>query len=484
MHRKSEKGMLLVFTVVAVFIVSSVVGTLLTLTTAGTAREKARDFKFKSREVAEAALDLSLNALRQATDGQDNDGDGLVDEGLDQPSLFPPGVMATLEGNLGRIGTLNWNQAKDSNGNNVPDFGEGGVVPLDFSGGEVFAYTIFSENDGLDNDGDGVFDEQDEAGSLSVIAQGRYGDYVSQVQYKGIFTELLSPPNPPTWSPQQAFVAGGDLKVSGNVDIYGANGSIHSNKYMDLGGSTHVTGDATSSGGGVVDPANVDGTVDTGAPEIPIPDINATNMKALADQAVADGADVYLLQADGKVVKDGVVLADGTEYHGWKMDASGDWSLSSNAADLDGLFYTPGSVVITGCKTGINMTVLSEGNISISGNGMFNPYYENFFIVSLHDIKLSGTPQETGDVGVILAREQIKASGNVFVRGTIMAADLDNASSFVEDTTLAEDMILDTTITGNFDIEYNGGFSTSLPIYDPNAGKYKLDPTFCAYEER
>jgi len=55
-----------------------------------------------------------------------------------------------------------------------------------------------------------------------------------------------------------------------------------------------------------------------------------------------------------------------------------------------------------------------------------------------------------------------------------VAADLDDVSDFVTATTIA----------GTFDIEYNGGFTTNIPVFDPQDPHFKLDPVFCAYEER
>lgn len=483
MYRRREKGVLLIITMIVVFIVAGVTGSLLSITTSGSAREMGRDLKFKAREISEAGLDMSLNALRQATDGVDNDGDGSVDEGSDAANMFAPATIAQLEGNLGRIGTLNWTLANDSNGNNLPDFGEQNITPVDLVGGQFFSYSVFSENDGIDNDADGSTDEEDESGSITIIARSQLENYSSTVQFSGIFTETMGPPNPPTWVPDAAFVSGGDVTVTGNCDIYGTLGNIHSNKFMDLGGSSNVTGNATSSEGGNINPGNVAGTVDTAAPIVGVPDINLTNLQALRDEAIAAGADVYFLNDDGTIMKGGAIVSAGGEYHGWKL--SGDeWSLSSNKADLDGLFYIDGNVKITGCKQGINMTVLTEGNVAMSGNGQFNSYYNDYFLVSLHDIELSGTPQTTGDLGIIIAREQVKATGNVFVRGMIMACDLDNASAYVDDTLIASDEVTQTSIAGNFDVEYNGGFSTTFPVFTPGSNKYKLDPTFSAYEER
>jgi len=481
-YRRSERGVLLVLTVFVVFIVAAVSSSLMTISTAGANREKARDFKFKSREIAEAALDMSLNSLRQATDSVDNDNDGQADEGIEEQNLFSSSTVAKLEGNLGRLGSLGWTSGSDSNGNGIPDFGEQGVTPIALSGGDFITYSVFSEADGVDNDKDGVTDEADEAGSVSIVAQGRHGDYSSTVRYSGIFTETLSPPNPVSWVPNAAFVSGGDLKVTGNCDIIGTMGNIHSNKYMDLGGSSSVSGDATSSGGGCINPGSVGGVVNTSAPEVMVPDVNLSNMQMIRDSAVSDAKDVYLLNNDGSITKGGIVVANGVAYHGWSL--SGDtWTLSSNKADLDGLFYSTTNVKLTGGKVGISMTVLSEGNVTISGNGKFTSYYQDFFLVSLKDIKLSGTPQQGGSLGIILAREQVQATGNVDIKGAILAADLDNASGFVESTSIS-DLIATSLISGNFDIEYNGGLTTTLPVYDPNSGKFKFDPTFSAYEER
>ena len=74
------------------------------------------------------------------------------------------------------------------------------------------------------------------------------------------------------------------------------------------------------------------------------------------------------------------------------MSAGGTWTLS-NKADLDGLFYAGGDVQLRGSKQKISMTLLTEGNISMNGSGNFTAYYDNFFLIALKDISLSGTPQ-------------------------------------------------------------------------------------------
>jgi hypothetical protein len=473
MHNQRQRGILLVLAAVMIVIVSSIAATLLAASLGGSRREAARTRKFKSREIAEAGLDLSLGCLRQATDGVDNDVDGVVDEGIDADDIFYPGVVLLLEGNLGRLGCEAWTAVDDANGNRIPDFGETHVAPVPLSGGECFVYSVFSENDAVDNDEDGSVDEDDEAGSVTLIAQARYGGFVSTLRYTGMFTEKLKTPDTPLWSPRAAFAAGGDLRVTGHCSIFGDEGNVHSNKFMDLGGACTVTGDATSSGGGNVDASNVGGTVNTAADKIEIPDINKDALEALRDGAAAEGKDVYVLGLDGSIKKNGVLVSSGGVYHGWKF-ANDWWQVSGGAVDLDGVFYTEANVHITACNRDLDITVLAEGNISLNGNGKWEPYYEKFFLVSLKDVLIAGTPQESGDIGVILAREQVKTSGTAFVRGIIMAADLDDTGSFITET----------LITGNFDIEYNGEYVTPIPIVDPGSNRYKFDPTFSAYEER
>jgi hypothetical protein len=472
--KKKQQGSILVFSIIMVFIAMGVSSTLISFTTAGANRVLGGEFKFKSKEIAEAAIGLSLNALRQATDGFDNDGDGTIDEGVEVANIFQPSVVAKIEGNLGRIGTVSWTMSNDANGNGLPDFGESNVDPINMSGGETFSYTIFSENDGLDNDSDGTTDEEDEAGFMYILTQGRYESYDTTMRYSGKFSEKWTPPPPPNWCPNTAFACGGDMTVLGNCNVLGTEGNIHSNGFLDLGGSSSIIGDATASEGGNIDPANVGGVVDTSVTKLFIPDITKANVLGLRDQAASAGKDVYYLNPDGSIVKNGTTLSGGGAYHGWEQQAGGEWKLNGNQADLDGLFYSEKDVYIGGGKQNLSMTVVSEGNVAFNGNGKYTSYYDNFFLVSLKDIKLSGTPQESGDLGAVMAREQIMAEGTTFIRGTVMAADMAHDSIFVTST----------TVSGTFDVEYNGGFSTNFPMFDPNSKRYKFDPDFAAYEEQ
>ncbi|MCU0723272.1 MAG: hypothetical protein MUC63_06610 [Planctomycetes bacterium] len=174
---------------------------LLVAFTWGPREETGPDLRMKSREIAQAAYALCLRNLRQATDGLDNDGDGVADEGV-EPGVdcLDPAVLVVLEGQLGRVGVSDWGPGRDANGNGLPDFGEPGVEPVPCLGGEMFAVAIFSQRDGRDNDGDGIVDEDDEAGTVEVVAGGRFLGDVTLVRARG----ELPVPEEGVWPPAAA----------------------------------------------------------------------------------------------------------------------------------------------------------------------------------------------------------------------------------------------------------------------------------------
>jgi hypothetical protein len=109
----------------------------------------------------------------------------------------------------------------------------------------------------------------------------------------------------------------------------------------------------------------------------------------------------------------------------------------------------------------------------MAGNGTFKPFYQSIVFVAKGDIKITGTPNQVWE-GIILAREQIFLAGNPDLQGVVMAADQDDSFDLVTG---------DSKITGNITLTYNGGLTTDIPIVT-NSNKFRLDPTFAAYEER
>ncbi|MHC4779977.1 MAG: hypothetical protein ACYTFG_15505 [Planctomycetota bacterium] len=489
MNRSSEKGALLILTLVVVLIVGGMVTTMLTVSVSGARREKGRDEKFKSREIAEAALDVSINNLRQATDGVDNDGDNVVDEGTTaRPFEVPFGhynsvEIGLMEGQLGRIGALNWSPANDPNGNGRPDFGEPGVVPVPFSGGEMIAYAIFSELDGLDNDGDGTIDNAEEAGALAIVALGRFPavpvgqapagtEIVSLATFNGIFTQELAPPNPPLWDPNAAIATGGSLTATGGSTVLGTSGNMHANQTLTLDGNTSLTGDATATGSLVLglgfDPTKVGGIMDGSAGKVDIPNIDPESYRQHAD---------FQFLSTGDVVDRNNNLLGSGSYNGWAHQQDGSWKPPRNSPNVVGTVFVEGSVHMpagTGYwnGAGTSMTLIATGDIKINSQGTFSPAYGSLFCVAGGDIRITAQTQMSTP-GIILAREQVHINGGANLLGVVMAADIDNASAMVDGLS---------QINGGMNITYNGGLQTDIPIII-ETNQYVLDPTFAAYEE-
>jgi|GEM_PF-2050080 len=491
MAQPSERGSILLLALAIITIVAGMVTTLVTISMARSKGLGTREQKFTSREIAESGAMLSMNNLRQVTDGKDNDANGQVDDGCD---VHPPEVpyghfsaseIAGLEGQLGRIGTLWWTASDDANNNGWPDFGESHVQPSPLSGGEFFAYTLFSELDGLDNDGDGTVDEGDESGSVTVFALGRYpagaGGIVSRVVCSAIFTEEQPPPDPPLWSPNSAIAAGSALEVSGTSDITGDGGSVHSNDVLTLsGGAARIEQTATACNGitgNTSQVLNLNGAplaVNPAAPEADLPDPRPETLKSLATHIFAADGAVY--DANGTQVS-----PPGANFGGWKLDGTtGEWTLSGQVS-YTGVAYLEGNVKLSGVGGNnpppVNMSIIATGNLQVTGNGTYIsalPATQLLFVAG-GDIKLTGASSSGDQVfeGVIVAREQIHQSGTSDLNGVMTAANLDDRHALVTEN----------RVTGTALVYYDGTIDTNLPVYIPT-NRYILDPAFSAYEEQ
>ncbi|MHC4777269.1 MAG: hypothetical protein ACYTFG_01695 [Planctomycetota bacterium] len=494
MYRHRERGALLIITVTIVFIIAGMVGAMLTISVGAASRERSVSTRFSSREIAEAAIDVSLNNIRQATDGVDNDGDGTTDEGLDAHEPETPfghynlAEIAAIEGQLGRVGTGGWTLAADANGNGYPDIGETGVNPMAFSRGQVIAYTIFSELDGIDNDSDGTTDEVDEAGSLTVVAQGLYNGVTSTAMFSGILTETLPPPDPEMWVPVAAAAAEGNLLVTGSATVDGSQGNVHANTDCGvMNAAATISGNASAHMGLFVHENNAL-PAERQLPGVDRADIPDVRPETLKDQATHDFA------MDGKVydpVTGAQIWDTATQgsYQGWVIATDlvtgrPTWTFGGGGASYQGTGYFQGDVRLAGVGGGGNgaplpLTVIAEGSIQVAGNGNYAPHNANqIYLLAAGDIKINGNPNQN-HAGMIIAREQIVVAGNPTLEGVLMAADLDDAETLVSPPVDGGSLV----IQGSMHLTYNGGLNPLIPVYVP-VNQYILDPTFSAYEER
>ncbi|MCU0723271.1 MAG: hypothetical protein MUC63_06605 [Planctomycetes bacterium] len=488
MERRKFTGSTLVLTVVILTIVAGIAAVLFFSASQGRRGKSSVEWKFRSREIALSALDLSVAAMRQATDGIDNDGDGEIDESIRYGvDLLDPAVAATVEGALGRVGTAGWTPSDDLDRNGRPDFGEGGIAPVPCAGGVLIAYTVFSQRDGCDNDGDGCVDEDGEAGWVTIWASGAYGDARTDFCCKGRFTDLFAPPGSPPWSPDAALLCGGNLALAGAASVAGLRADVHSNGSLSLRGRCTVAGDATAAAGLTRSgAAAVGGTVDGAAPHVALPDVDPAALRGEAD---------FVLREDGRVEdRVGAVVHDATRsgpFRGWSPEAGG-WRFGGDGQDpalARGTYYVCGDASIAGTGPSVSvgkyggggtatffLSVIATGSVQASGNTRLQACHpDGLLFVAGGDVRITGTPSlDQLFQGVVAAREQVFIGGTPEIQGAVVAQDAAGLRPLV-----AADEVPGTPL-----ITYDGGLSTRLPLLDPAHPWFRLDPKLVSYEER
>jgi hypothetical protein len=487
MNSKKEYGSILLMTVVMVLLVACIAASLFSVVLAASRRERAADDKLRSRELALAARDLSIANLRQVTDGADNDGDGQVDEFIEfGVDILDPLVYPSVEGRLGRIGIAGWTPADDLDRDGHPDFGERGVAPVPMAGGSLLAYTVFSQGDGFDNNGDGQVDEPAEAGFVTVVALGRFGSSVTSISAKGKFTDLFAPPLSPTWSPDAAMLCGGNLGITGTASFAGAQADVHANGTLTLSGTCSVSGDATAAEGlSRSGSASVSGIADGNAPRAAIPYVHPPSIRSEAD---------FVLLADGRVQDrwENVIhdAARSGSFRGWTPVAGG-WRFSGNGQDpalARGVYYVCGDAAIAGTGQSVSvgnsgggtqtffLSVIATGSVQVSGNTRLQACHPaGLLFVAGGDLRVTGTPSlDQLFQGVLAAHEQVHIGGTPEIQGAVVAQDGGRSAGLN-----TENLVPGTPL-----ITYDGGLNTNLALLDPRQPWFLLDPKILSYEER
>ena len=238
--------------------------------------------------------------------------------------------------------------------------------------------------------------------------------------------------------PLAAIVSDGDLGMNGSVEILGTDGSVHSNGGLTItGGAVSVAGTVTASGTYSGSPAG-----SGGAPPLPMMEIHASDYLAYAD---------FILTSDGTMTNQaGTVLCAEAPCNDWDFD-DGDWSFGSGGSEPDtGTYYVEGPVTVTG-NPEVQITIIAEGSIDISGSPELTPDTPGLFLVTDGDLEISGN-LETNAPGQMLVHEQVSLSGNVELIGQLI----------VEDAATVSDLVTENTISGNVEITYNGGLNTNV----------------------
>lgn len=278
-----------------------------------------------------------------------------------------------------------------------------------------------------------------------------------------------------------AIVSRGDLQISGNPQVQGSQGCVHTNRSTLINGSPNFSTQPTSSSTMTITggSAQLNGNPLTPAPNhpsAPIPSINVLNFNGTNLAQAVTEAGGYILHWNGQVTRGGTVTCtfsspnfctvaapaisvmcggacpniDGAPFP-WEF-AGGTptpkWQFSGNAAGPNRPFFVEGWVNINGspgsATTPWRTTIVALNTIDVSGTpyiAPFNPLFqpaptttwaamtpaakalENMLFVSGNDIGLGGNAGVAGEPGIILAHQQIKYNGNPTINGMTIAED-------------------------------------------------------------
>ena len=260
-----------------------------------------------------------------------------------------------------------------------------------------------------------------------------------------------------------ALLVNGDLTMNGSNGIIGLEGNVHANGNINAnGGSGTITGDFHASG--TIDPGGlaIGGTVGGGYPTITVPNVNAADYYSLStwvleadgDKSSRDPATGALTACSGKTC-----TIDGWNYSG------GSWSWSGGTQPPNGTYYVQGSVSVKGTGTPGqgSVSIISEGNITLTGNGNFAPGNSSGIqFVANGDMSMGVDANDENSVaGQILIREQFKMHGKGQFEGRVTVQNKDSATNgctttFV-DCRRGDNDISANTLNGGITITYDGG---------------------------
>ena len=253
-----------------------------------------------------------------------------------------------------------------------------------------------------------------------------------------------------------AIVTNNSLTISGNPDILGAQGGVHSNQNLTVSGNPTIEQNATAAATYTTTGSpDVGGTAGSGYPNLTIPQVRASDYRDEAD---------YILNSDGRLefAATGAVLCNASSNsnackaaYAWVYDGPTGWSISSNNDPPTGTYYVEGSASISGnlgSHTPVEISIIAEGSIDLSGNSDLKPHSPELLFVTDGDLKIAGLV--TSDIleGQILVHEQLMISGNPTLAGQIL----------VEDAATTSTLVTNNTISGNPTIVYNGIAGSSV----------------------
>jgi hypothetical protein len=321
---------------------------------------------------------------------------------------------------------------------------------IDYHGSTFFAKL---ENN---NDGGGTSNDTDNILKLTVEGWGG-GNATGQRSQQIILESMVSYKIVP-YAPESAVVVGGSLKVKGSVYIEGVPDALQTNGLIEIDGGT-ISGNVVSSGTVNQTGGTVNGTKTSNAAPVKIPEIKPSDYAYLAD---------HIFKPNGKVYNStGVQIATPL---GWSYDGTSTWKKTGNDID-NGVYYFYGvspplsnaNVEIGGSEgSGTNpvtVTMIAEGGIKITGSPslMPSPLGGGICLMAGGDLMMRGAGGNVYGNGLYAAHEQVSLNGTPDIRGVLLAED-----AIDKDTLVSSGSLIDVTISGNSNIQYNGTLTTIL----------------------
>ncbi len=455
---RSEQGIALVIVLLLMAVISALATGLTVTSQMEVAMAQNEMYYVGARAAAEAGLNRARAAIVADTTtnllaGQD----GAVDDAT------PAATVNADNGNIDFLLTGGPTYALDANGQYTYT-----IQILDDDDPSLYATALSAPQlvaMGAEN-GNGYINTNDRL-VLQATGSGPNGTTVRLRRLiSSIDTLVAPPPVAPPAGVNAAIVVDGNLTISGNPNVNGSNGSVHANGDMSISGNPTITQNAFASGTySTSGSPNVGGSSGGGQPTVTVPEVNASDYLFLATHILTTGGQVQTLDNPSTVANEAATC--NAPCLNWSF-SGGNWSISGNSA-TSGTFYAQGtgSVRISGnpgsAKTPIELSIIAEGSIEISGNPYLKPQNSSLYqFVTNGDLKLGGNVDidPTTVEGQSLVRDQLMISGNPDIRGRIIVKNHTTVSPI-------ENIVSSSVISGNPEVTYNGTFAGLAPPPSP-----------------
>ena len=261
-----------------------------------------------------------------------------------------------------------------------------------------------------------------------------------------------------SYSPSNAVLSNGPLKIGGSASVLGSLGNVHANGSIEVvGGALTVEGNLTATGTITNGQTGWLG----GQPPQEVPEVTPRSVydKFALDPDFTEywydlcpDGDVHAPSASGPCT--GVEIHDDDDgtFRGWELKDSG-WT--NDRDPVDGIYYIyQEQAKVRGTATLWEATIITEpagddgslvrGDIEMTGNPILHGYLPDIALIAGRDLDIQGTGAGDGEYeGLLGAHEQFKVTGNPTLTGAIVGElETDTPGSPVEANYVSGSMMI------------------------------------------